>query len=90
MKVAQALGGQEACRKIPIVEFKEETSAEMDELALFQVFPDGHAIVQGEDLIGRKIVILRLQNKKDGEIVTLRVFQRYRETGQHYHPQIVG
>jgi hypothetical protein len=86
MEVVAALGGLDACRKIPIVSFKGETSAEMDQLDLFEDFPKGHAVVQGEDLIGRKIVILRLQNKKNKEIFTRRIFQRYREIGQVYNP----
>jgi hypothetical protein len=91
MKVVDTLGGREACKKIPVVSFKEKTTAEMDELDLFQDFPKGHSIVQGEDAIGRKVVILRLQNKNNGEIFTRRVFQRYREVGKQielYHKWI--
>ena len=89
MKVVEALGGEEMCKRIPSFNFNFYPSAEMDSLddpINLPNFPQGHAIIQGEDQIGRKVVLLRLKDRENGEIVTLRVFQRYLEKGRMHHP----
>lgn len=78
MKIVEALGGQEACKKIPLVECPK-LSSYLDCFNGFQ-FPEGYAIVQGEDQAGRKFVLMRLEDKVDKTIFVQKIFQRRRET----------
>ena len=79
MKIIEALGGKEACKKIPLVECPK-LSAYLDCFGNDFQFPKGYAIVQGEDQAGRKFVLMRLENKMDQTIFILKIFQRRRET----------
>ena len=79
LMIIEALGGVEACKKIPIVECPR-LSSYLDCFSQYEAFPIGHAIVQGEDQAGRKFVLIRLQDKNDKTIVVQRIFQRRRET----------
>lgn len=78
-KIVEALGGDEACRSIPIVECPK-LFPYLDCFRAYDHFPKGHAIVQGEDQAGRKFVLLRLIDKKTDEVFIERIFQRRRET----------
>lgn len=79
MKIIEALGGEKACKRIPIVECPEESDY-FDCFIDYSHFPKGHAIVQGEDQAGRKFVLLRLEDKTDKTIFIHRIFQRRVET----------
>lgn len=77
--IIDALGGKEVCEKIPVVECPQ-LSGYLDCFTNDYDFPQGHAIVQGEDQAGRKFVLIRTENKKDPTIRVHRIFQRRRET----------
>ena len=88
MLMVEALGGEDACKLIPIVECPK-LSKYFECFKDYAQFPKGHAIVQGEDEAGRKFVLLRLQNKFSKKIDTQIIFQRRRETCimPHYNGQ---
>ena len=87
-KIVKALGGEEICKAIPVVEFHPlfcTPSLILDD----QYFAQGESVVQGQGEDGRTFVILRLRETADFStagpfpldrpfIVT--VHQQYRET----------
>lgn len=78
-KIVNALGGKEVCEIIPIVQLNRTDLTDYLRLG-DRYFKSGEWIVQGEDLAGRKFILLRLADKVSGQIQTLTIHQRYRET----------
>lgn len=77
-KIIAALGGEVVCAAIPVVQMQQSDFSDYLKLG-DTYFRRGQSIVQGEDLAGRKFVLLRLADRT-GRIVIATIHQRYRET----------
>jgi hypothetical protein len=76
-QIIEALGGEEFCRSIPIIEPNY-----LDDYLDFNLedIPEGHTMAQYEDKAGRKGCLIKLKNKETGKLDIVWIFQRYRET----------
>lgn len=77
-KIITALGGVADCVGIPITQFNPDHLRDYLKLG-DEYFSRGQTTVQGEDVAGRKFVLLRLADRA-GRIVIATIHQRYRET----------
>lgn len=79
MKVVTALGGEAACRNIPVVQLNRADFTEYLKLG-DQYFARGQSFIQGEDPAGRKFASVRTINRRNGQVHVFTCHQRYRET----------
>ena len=81
MQIVEVLGGEKACKAIPVVDLDPKDFKESLTLG-DQYFSKGQGIIQGTDLAGRTFVSFRVEDShfafSNPHIVT--VHQRYRET----------
>ncbi|GEM_PF-5016007 len=77
-KIIAALGGEAVCAVIPVVQIQQSDFTDYLKLG-DAYFRSGQSMVQGEDLAGRKFVLLRMADRT-GRIVIATIHQRYRET----------
>lgn len=77
LRIVDALGGEEFCKTIPIIQVQKLSS-----YPHFNVnnFPEGHSLAQYEDPAGRKGILMKLKNKETGQFEVAWFNQRYRET----------
>jgi hypothetical protein len=76
LKIVNALGGTEFCRKIPVINLRGmDTYLNLDENEL----NNGRFIVQFEDKAGRKGICMKLKRKDDGNVLLFVSHQKYRE-----------
>jgi hypothetical protein len=81
LAIVQALGGEEFCRTIPVIYWRD-FKKDLREYPNFKVtdIPSGHSMAQYEDVAGRKGVLMKVRNTKTDEFSVFWFFQRYRET----------
>lgn len=79
MKIVTALGGEAACRNIPVVQLNPADFEDYLKLR-DHYFARGQSIIQGEDLAGRKFASIRTLDRTNGHVHVFTIQQRYRET----------
>ncbi len=79
MLVVDALGGEAACRMIPVVQLNPADFTDYLKLQ-DNYFRSGQWAVQGEDPAGRKFVAMRVVDRTNGHVHIFTAHQRYRET----------
>lgn len=77
-KIINSLGGREKCAKIRTIDFCDAPQACL-KIAIIRFFHSKESVVQGEDQLGRKFVVLFLTDKR-GNSFSATAHQRYRET----------
>jgi hypothetical protein len=77
-KIVNALGGQDVCQRIPVVNLDQRDFEDYMKLGN-EYFRGGQWVAQGEDPAGRKFALLRIADRA-GRVFTATVHQRYRET----------